>query len=148
MKVRGYEVTVDGKVMSNQNKGKPLTPWVSNSGYLMVQTSHKGVAKKMLVHRMVAEAHLPNPEGKPHINHKDGNKLNNHVDNLEWVTMKENHDHARANGLKPPKHPVVIYCDSLHDAAELLGCSRGAVYNATKRGFKIKGREVRDGCIS
>lgn len=52
-----------------------------------------------LVHRLIALTYIPNPENKPQINHKDGNPLNNNVDNLEWVTQQENMTHAVENGL-------------------------------------------------
>lgn len=59
----------------------------------------KKVMKQIRVHQYVAKYFIENPEGKPMVNHKDGDKTNNHVDNLEWCTHKENMQHAFKNGL-------------------------------------------------
>lgn len=69
-----------------------------NSGYLVVSVGDLGTNKTMscnaLVHRLVAETYIPNLQKKPEVNHKDGDKFNNHVDNLDWCTKKENMEHA------------------------------------------------------
>lgn len=92
-----YLVSPIGSVYSIRSK-KLLSPFVS-SGYLQVELNVNGVATKHLVHRMVAEAYLPNQYNLPCVNHKDGNKLNNDVSNLEWCTYKENMQHASKQGL-------------------------------------------------
>lgn len=90
-----YEVTREGEVI-NKHNGKHIKPQLNGKGYLRVGIG----GKLMFVHRLVAEQYIPNLEGKPQINHKDGNKLNNNVDNLEWVTNQENRNHAVKDGLQ------------------------------------------------
>ncbi len=90
-----YEITRDGKVI-NKHTGHILAPQPNGKGYLRVSIGKK----LMFIHRLVAEKYIPNPENKPQVNHKDGNKLNNCVDNLEWVTNQENRNHAVDNDLQ------------------------------------------------
>lgn len=104
-----YGITCDGKVLRlpykrlhNINKTtyltklKELTPSTNNSkGYKRVVIVYKDNTKIYeAVHRLVAKTFIPNPENKPQVNHIDGNKLNNNVSNLEWVTNAENAIHA------------------------------------------------------
>lgn len=74
----------------------------NNLGYHKVQLYKDGKSKMFYVHRLVAMSFIPNPDNKPQINHKDGNKDNNTIDNLEWVTSKENLRHAVETGLRQP----------------------------------------------
>lgn len=90
-----YEITRDGKVI-NKHTGHTLAPQPNGKGYLRVSIGKK----LMFIHRLVAEKYIPNPENKPQVNHKDGNKLNNCVDNLEWVTNQENRNYAVDNDLQ------------------------------------------------
>lgn len=65
-----------------------------HQGYALVSLSKNGKKKKFRIHRLVAEAFIPNPNNYPCVNHIDGNKLNNNVNNLEWCTEKQNMEHA------------------------------------------------------
>jgi hypothetical protein len=79
---------------------RKLKPSIVGSGYLKVELVDKdGNKKSRLVHRIVAMTYFENPDNKPSVNHKDGNKFNNDVLNLEWVTHKENRQHALSTGL-------------------------------------------------
>ena len=114
--IKGYEgkyaITRDGKVWSypknrNSKKGIWLKPQlvISNSNrtkthkHYSVGLYKNGKRKSLQIHRLIAQAYIPNPENKPDINHKDGNPLNNEVNNLEWCTKSENIQHAINNGL-------------------------------------------------
>jgi HNH endonuclease/NUMOD4 motif len=102
--VKGYEgrysVSKDGSVYSEISK-KFLKPQVDHNGYLYVNLYDSfGKMKSIKVHRLVASAYIENTNNKPQVNHKDGNKKNNNVDNLEWATKSENQVHAWDNGLQ------------------------------------------------
>jgi hypothetical protein len=71
-----------------------------NKGYFRTNLAKDGVNKTVKVHRVVAEAFIPNPDNLPQVNHKDGNKQNNCVENLEWCSASENQKHAFRLGLK------------------------------------------------
>ena len=97
--VKGYEgryiVTSTGQIFSLKNGKKCSRALVMDKGgYLVVSLWANNSAKQCKVHRLVAEAFIPNPEQKRCVNHKDGNKQNNNVENLEWVTHGENKHHA------------------------------------------------------
>ncbi len=94
-----YSVTDTGIVYSLKGNKKELIGKISNSGYREVVINHKGKKKYLLVHRLVAENFIYNEFKARTVNHKDGNKLNNSVDNLVWCSDSNNLIHARDNGL-------------------------------------------------
>ena len=102
-----YEITSDGRVIS-YNKypgGHELKAHPIGDGYKAVMIKYKnGKFRMRYVHRLVAEAFIPNPDNLPIINHKDENKLNNNVDNLEWCTQKYNCQYSVKKDNKGKKH--------------------------------------------
>lgn len=89
-----YIITKTGEVI-NKHNGHILKPQLNGKGYLRVSIGKQ----LMFIHRLVAQKYVPNPENKLQVNHKDGNKLNNYYENLEWVTNQENRNHAVENDL-------------------------------------------------
>ena len=90
-----YQIGSCGNI-KNKNNGKIKVPFDRNRvGYIRaILFDGHGNKKRYFVHRLVAQAFIPNPENKPQVNHKDGDRTNNCVGNLEWVTPRENGLHA------------------------------------------------------
>jgi len=91
-----YFVSESGGIFRD---GKELSTSLTNKGYKTFHSSVKKIRKHISIHRAVALLYVPNPNNLPQVNHIDGDKLNNHYTNLEWVTNKQNRIHAIENGL-------------------------------------------------
>lgn len=137
-----YYVSSDGRVLGANGLLKPVR---GKDGYLRCNIAQDGKFRLWLVHRLVAEAFIPNPGNKPEVNHIDGDKANNNVSNLEWVTREENIRHAHKVLRKMGDKPVLnadtgdIYT-SLTEAADAVGLSgAGLISDAIKRNGKAGG---------
>ena len=102
-KIKGYEdyyeISNFGRIKSLHRNGLYLRQFRNNKGYLITQLSKNGNSKTFIVHRLVAETFIDNTYNKEQVNHKNCNKLDNRVCNLEWVTNDENKKHAQEHGL-------------------------------------------------
>lgn len=126
-----YEVSNTGKIRSFRTK-QILKTYIINSNYEAIKFSIQNKKTAHLVHRLVAKTFLLENKGKVYVNHKDGNKLNNHVNNLEWCTMSENHLHAFKTGLKTSE-ACKTYIGKKHVKSTL------PYHNVTKKIYKYKG---------
>lgn len=112
-RVRSVDVLVpythwrSGARLVRLKRGRIKSAQLINSGYQIVHLYDRDVRSALLVHRLVAEAFLPNPLGLPEVNHRDGVKPNNAVYNLEWICRTKNMDHAVDVGLNVQAIPVV-----------------------------------------
>ena len=99
-----YQISSLGRVKSLGNKSNHKKPIILKQSlvmqYLCVGLTKNSKGKMYKVHRLVADAFIPNPKNKPQVNHINGNKIDNRVENLEWNTESENLKHAFKNGLK------------------------------------------------
>lgn len=131
-----YSISNKGRVKSDKT-GRILKPWAQSrldkDSYLQIGLMREGIRHKFLIHRLVAQAFIENPDGKSQVNHKDLNRLNNLVENLEWVTASENVKHSNLNNTKngPRKlFPMELilkainYEGSQEEACEVFGIRR------------------------
>lgn len=101
-----YQISDQGRVFSKRRLdgnriiyGRELHPMITQDGYLKVKLTKNSISKGYFLHRLVAQQFIDNPNNLPQVNHKDGNKFNNNVSNLEWCTKAENQDHAVKHNL-------------------------------------------------
>lgn len=122
-----YSVNSEGQVFSYYGISKTtMKPFIINSGYYTVNFCINDKRTKKLVHRLVAQAFIPNNNGYPCVNHIDGDKLNNNYKNLEWITYRDNNKHAANTGLKKGKCTLkeaedirVLYSTTLNSITDL-----------------------------
>ena len=111
-----YAVTSCGKVWSYKSK-KFLKQAITKQGYLQVCLYKDGKQKVCLVHRLIAEAYIPNPENKSDVNHKNEfEKTNNSINNLEWLTRAENRNYGTRNTRAAKSCCKPVYCIELNRA--------------------------------
>ena len=133
---KNYEVSNKGRVRNKKTKAIHR-PYKNKKGYLQVTLRDGGKYHIGLVHRLVAMAFLDNPSHKETVNHKDGNKENNNVNNLEWNTVKENIQHSiKVLGVDPAKG-----LDKTHEKNKRkILRSDGKIYNSIKEAKKDIGK--------
>lgn len=154
MKEYGYDIDACGNVYSYKYGNiRMLKQYTDRRGYKQVYLQASGKPRKIAsVHRLVALKYLANPENKREVNHKDGNKANNIVDNLEWCTTSENCLHAHANGLrahskesgKPARQIIcvetgVVY-ESINEAARQTGIGRRNIGRCVEGVYNTAGK--------
>ena len=98
--MRNLNPTEDGRVFKDNGKEYPQRKDAGGYHRISYYEPETKKTRCLMVHRVVAMKYLPNPENKEEVNHIDGNKSNNSVSNLEWVTRSQNHQHAYRLGLK------------------------------------------------
>lgn len=132
-----YYVSRDGRVWSTKGKGRWLRPASTGKGYLKVVLCRDGKTFTKKVHRLVAEAFVPNddPEHKDTVDHKDNDKTNNRADNLQWLSHTDN---TRKSNCKPVMlfdtlSGTVEQFDSQTEAAAFLGCPHQYMSEMTRK---------------
>ena len=154
----GYLVTSDGVLIGK--RGRPLKMCTNNGGYLGTGVARDGSSSRVMLHRVVAEAFIPNPEDKETVNHKNGIKTDNAVSNLEWMTCSENnlhsyrtlgrqsakiwlgkfgaeHNRSRAVSSISKETGERINYGSCSEAARMTGGAVGNIHRAAVKGFPI-----------
>ena len=140
----GYEelYTIDtGGCVYSKRRGLYLQPEFDKDGYEIYTLSRRCNPKKFKAHRLVALHFIPNPENKPLVNHKDGQKDNNGVDNLEWCTNQENIRHAYDTGLMTTQYNGKLEEDDVRIIRYLI--KEGFSNNSISSLFQVDSETVR-----
>lgn len=130
-----YEASNKGRVKSFKYKSpRILKQTINNNGYYACSLCQSGKVKRMMVHRIICESFIENAENKETVNHKDGDKLNNNINNLEWATRKENIHHAIKLGLFSTNKFEVdkAEIETLYLQKNLTKRQIGAIYNVSR----------------
>lgn len=150
-----YQISSNGQVRSfKQNKDVPhlIKPFEDRDGYLCVRLTKDGTKRQYRIHRLVAETFLFNRDNKPTVNHKDGNKHNNCIDNLEWATYCEQIRHVVDNNLRSSQSVQVMCIEtgqkfpSKRNAETSLGIMKNGVSRSIRSGKPVNGytfKEIR-----
>lgn len=152
-----YYIDEKGNVYSNRSgKFIKLKPYKNKNGYLSIRLENKeGNRPHRLIHRLVAEAFIANEYGLPEVNHIDGNKENNHKDNLEWISRESNIKHSIYNLENSPVHNYIscgLYvdnkfiksCASVKEACEFARDNFNASFSSLYKYKKVKNIEIRE----
>lgn len=112
-----YEVSNFGNIRSytTKNNGNNLIVQTNKKGYGMILLYKDGKPKSRKVHRLVAQAFIPNLQNKPCVNHKDRNVKNNNVDNLEWCTYKENNNYENCQKRRITSRSISLVINQIKD---------------------------------
>lgn len=152
-----YEVSDRGRIRKS-NSHRVLSFYIARTGYPVIGLWNKDRKRrtKYTIHRLVASAFLDNPNGWPCVNHIDGNKENNNIDNLEWCSYSRNNKHAYDMRLKVPYQQRITESDmqsiealsdggmSVRDIASHFGVTESAIYQLRARGkIRLKWRRNR-----
>lgn len=144
-RLKSFRKNKNGRILKNTNK---------KGGYFSIILYNKNCNLHTRIHRLVAQAFVPNPNNLPQVNHIDGNKQNNYYKNLEWCTSKQNFEHSKKTGLWKYNHPYkckkicqydlqgnfICEYENAKDAHRKTGvCSRNILRVANKEPFNNKG---------
>lgn len=139
-----YTVFESGEIFGVH--GKKLKDRITQFGYSKVAIYSGGCCKGEFKHRIIAICFIPNPEQKPQVNHIDGNRLNNCVDNLEWVTNIENQRHSWASGKRSVSEKAMESCRRMgKNHGSTTGYAMGKRYgpaNAAKKVINMSTGEI------
>ena len=133
-----YYISDHGRVKSYKyGKERILKPGTNTNGYQIISICTNSLRPSKLIHQLVALEFIENPDNKPQVNHRDGNKTNNNADNLEWVTHKENIQHGWDTGLFDDKRKKISAAAILHRSKAVIDLITGTKYQSLSDACRI-----------